>query len=174
MEDIRRRARASTGSIYHHFRSKEQLAAELYCEGVRVTQKVGLEAMVKHAGAERGVRALVRAYLEWVSENPSFATYLLTSQHAEFRESTEALVSRMNQEFAESLRDWVETRVGRGELPALPYDLYRAILFGPSEQFARYWLAGRTTTDLKEAARILAESAWRALQAHLRESRGAN
>ena len=35
MDDIRVQANASTGSLYHHFRSKEQLAAELYVEGIR-------------------------------------------------------------------------------------------------------------------------------------------
>lgn len=167
MEDIRQRAQASTGSIYHHFKSKEQLGAELYCEGVRATQEAGREAIARNPGAERGVRALVRGYLEWVNENPEFATYLLTSQHAEFMPSTEELVSRMNTEFAQNLREWVEICVSRGELPALEYDIYRAILFGPSEQFARYWLAGRTSTTLKKAARLLAEGAWNTLQALL-------
>ena len=125
--------------------------------------------MAKHAGAERGVRALVSGYLGWVSENPGFAKYLLTMRHAEFMESTERSVNEMNAEFAEGLREWVEGFVARGELPAIEYDLYRAILFGPSEQFARYWLADRTTTDLAKAGRLLAESAWNSLQALLKD-----
>jgi AcrR family transcriptional regulator len=39
LADIRVRAKASIGSIYHHFRSKEQLAAALYFKGVRDYQE---------------------------------------------------------------------------------------------------------------------------------------
>src|SRR5215475_5808955 len=35
LEDIRAKSGASIGSIYHHFRSKENLAATLYVEGLR-------------------------------------------------------------------------------------------------------------------------------------------
>lgn len=173
MEDIRKRARASTGSIYHHFKSKEQLAAELYREGVRATQRAGREAVQNNPGAERGIRALVGGYLAWVAENPQFATYLLTAKHAEFMAYTEQIVGPMNLEYARSLREWIEGHVARGDLPPLAYDVYRAILFGPSELFARYWLAGRTETNLKRAGRLLAESAWQALRAQLKPGPGA-
>jgi len=164
MEDIRSRAGASTGSIYHHFKSKEQLAAELYCEAVKATQSVGLAAIRDQGNAGTGVRRLVSAYLEWVSENPRLATYLLTMRHPEFMASSSAVVDRMNETFAKTLRDWLEGHVRTGALPALEYDVYRAILFGPSELFARFWLAGRTTTDLKQAGRLMAECAWSALE----------
>ena len=42
LADIRAKAGASTGSIYHHFGSKERIAADLYLDGVRQTQEAGL------------------------------------------------------------------------------------------------------------------------------------
>jgi len=36
---IRERAAASTGSIYHHFKSKDHLAAILYVEGIPLCQQ---------------------------------------------------------------------------------------------------------------------------------------
>ncbi len=50
MVDIRRKSNASTGSIYHHFKSKEQLAAEVYLEGIRDYQ----EGFVTALGRARG------------------------------------------------------------------------------------------------------------------------
>ena len=50
MDDIRRRAEASNGSVYHHFKSKEQLAAAVYLTAISEYQ-VGL---VKALGACRG------------------------------------------------------------------------------------------------------------------------
>ena len=38
MDDVRRRSGASIGSIYHHFGSKEDLAAALYVEDCATTR----------------------------------------------------------------------------------------------------------------------------------------
>jgi len=55
MADIRVRARASIGSIYHHFRSKEQLAAALYVEGLRDYQEGAFSPNLT-AAAERAMQ----------------------------------------------------------------------------------------------------------------------
>ena len=49
------RARASIGSIYHHFRSKEQLAAALYVEGLRDYQEGAFSPNLT-AAAERAMQ----------------------------------------------------------------------------------------------------------------------
>src|SRR5438552_16109180 len=76
MEEIRIRSNASTGSIYHHFTSKEQLAGELYIEGLRDYQDGLLRELKRHRRAEQGVRAVVDYHLKWVSCNPDWARYL--------------------------------------------------------------------------------------------------
>lgn len=173
MEDIRRRANASTGSIYHHFKSKEQLAADLYLYGIQEVQDVAFEAMLQHPGAERGIRALVATYLQWVEDNRELATYLLNMRYAEFMPASEPVLERMNEEFRARVYAWVDGHILRGDLPNLPVDLYRAILIGPSDYFARQWLRGRTETDLKEGAGLLGDAAWAALQGLLKAQRGA-
>ena len=44
-------------------------------------------------------------------------------------------------------------------------DLLFAVLIGPSEEFARRWLRGKTRTSFRHAADILAEAAWLSLDA---------
>src|SRR5205823_829248 len=89
MAEIRTRARASTGSIYHHFKSKEQIAAELYLEGVRSVQQHGLRALLRHERTEHGIRALVEAYLDWVQQNPVLAAFLFAVRHTDFVRAVE-------------------------------------------------------------------------------------
>ena len=65
MDDIRLRAGASTGSLYHHFKSKEQLAAELYLEGVRRYQQ-GLRRELGRHGVDP--RDVVRRHQAFVHQ----------------------------------------------------------------------------------------------------------
>ena len=82
LADIRAKAGASTGSIYHHFGSKEHIAANLYLEGVRQTQEAGLEALLRTKTARTGVTAQVGAYIDWVVEHPAMARFLFAMRHA--------------------------------------------------------------------------------------------
>src|SRR5262249_53945743 len=77
LEDIRRQARASVGTLYHYFPHKAGLAAELYVELLTRFQDGFLAELRAHASAEEGVKAGVRFYLRWVSANPRAAALLL-------------------------------------------------------------------------------------------------
>jgi len=168
MRDVQTRARASTGSLYYHFESKEQLAAALYVDGIRKTQAFRLAAMRRQRSAKGKIRALVRSYLAWVEANPKLASFLLGMRHAEFMASAEDEMTALNRDFEQGVREMLRPHIDRGEIRALGADVSRAVLTGPSEHFARQWLAGRTRTDLAQATRMLAETAWRALDGSAR------
>ncbi len=168
--DIKARAKVSTGSLYHHFTSKEQLFAELYLDSIRETQATSLRALRRAKSSEQGVRALVASYLRWVHREPEKAAFLLTMRRAEFMEEVEEELEAMNQELRTTLAEWIDQHVRTGELPLARTDLLMALLVGPSEDFARRWLRGRTTTSLREAAELLGEAAWNALRALAKHS----
>ena len=164
IDDIRARSGASTGSIYHHFESKEGVAAALYVEALERYRK-GFRAHVESARTARSlIRGIVQYHLDWALENPSWAKYLLHMRRAEsvkaidatLRESTAAFV----RDVGEHLRQWVE----RGELVALPYPLYAPLVIGPAQEVLRQWASGRKI-DLSAARDPLADAAWRALRA---------
>src|SRR5579884_1890407 len=60
LEDIRRAAGVSIGSIYHHFASKELLARSVYVEGVHAYQAAVLAELAQHDTARAGIEGLVR------------------------------------------------------------------------------------------------------------------
>jgi AcrR family transcriptional regulator len=66
IEEIRLAAGASIGSLYHHFASKDDLAAALYVEGLRDYQEGSVAQLRAHTGAEDGVKAAVVHHLRWV------------------------------------------------------------------------------------------------------------
>lgn len=165
MADIRVRAGASTGSIYHHFKSKEHLAARLYLEGVRSSQQSGLSSLMEQTRTDEGIRALVRAYLGWVEDHPELAAFLFAMRHADFMEPVEEELDRMNRETIDAATEWFRARLSRGELPDIAPDVLRAILYGPSAHFARRYLAGTADVDMGTAKQQLADAAWHALHA---------
>jgi AcrR family transcriptional regulator len=165
MADIRGRARASTGSIYHHFAGKEEVFAALYLDTVRRTQENAVRALRRPGTPRDAVRALVGSYLQWVSRNPERASFLLTMRRAEFGGSAQAELERLNARFSTEVVGWIGRHAARGVVPRLNTDVLGSLLIGPSEEFARRWLRGKTTTPLKTAAAQLADAAWATLRA---------
>ena len=165
IEDVRDASGASTGSIYHHFGSKLSLAAAIFVEGLAAYQKEVLDLLQRHPEAEAGVRALVRHYLDWMCANQSLARFLLASREPDLRGATDEALQELNARFYEETRAWREKQFAAGKLRELPPDVYRSVVLGPAEAYARRWLSGRAETPLAQAADMLAEAAWRAVRA---------
>lgn len=164
IEDVREASGASTGSIYHHFGSKEGLAAALFLEGLSGFQRRAVEVYAAHPAAEEGVRAVVHLYLEWVAEHPSLARFLLTSRAPSVRSATDPELRELNRRFFAATAAWREANIDAGAIRPLSADMYLAIVVGPAQAFARGWLAGRTQTPIEEATEALADAAWRAVR----------
>lgn len=164
LEHIRTRSKASTGSIYHHFRSKEQLAAAVYVEGVIDYQTGLLAELARHTEARAGIAAMVRYYLRWVAEHPDWARYLVRMRQAEFLAPTAQSLRELNRTLVREVARWFEPHIRAGTLRNLPKDLYIALLLGPSQEFVRQYLTSRAKTDIETASQVLAEATWRALE----------
>lgn len=164
IEDIRERSGASTGSIYHHFGSKEQVAAALFVDGLEQEQRHGVRVLHEAPSAEAGVRAFVTSYFRWVEANPLLAAYLLASRTDEVRNLTRPAVEELNRSFRREVREWLQPHIAAGSIRELPIDLYHFLWLAPAQDFARSWLAKRTQTPLAEAASVFADSAWTVLR----------
>lgn len=165
LADIRERAGASTGSIYHHFGAKEQIAASLYLEGVRQTQEAGLAALLRTRTARTGIAAQVGAYIDWVVEHPDMARFLFGMRHAPFLGDDEGTIAALNEDRQRRGADWFAERVVAGELPDLEPAMRWALVFGPCRHWAGSWLRGTTATPPEQAKRQIAVAALAALQA---------
>jgi AcrR family transcriptional regulator len=165
MEDIRIRSASSNGSIYHHFKSKEQLASAVYLEGIRDYQKGLVAAVASDPCAREGIVALVRYHMEWVARHNQWAKYLVRMRHESFMKDSEELLAMENAKFAEGVGAFVRKQISRGSLKPLPPDLFIAVLLGPCQEFVRLWLEGKTATDLSQACDALASAAWISLKA---------
>jgi AcrR family transcriptional regulator len=163
IEDIRRRSRASVGSIYHHFGDKDGIAGALYLDSMRSYQEGFLTALADAGSAREGVQRGVRHHLGWISERRELARFLLLGRDARAVVATERPLRELNGRFFAGVSKWTRGYVERGELRALRPELLTALWIGPSQELARHWLAGRSRVSLQEAAPVLADAAWRSL-----------
>src|SRR5262245_41994905 len=77
IDDVKTRATASTGSIYHHFRDKEGLAAEVYRHVLGEYHASLRQALPAWSSARALVRGIVRHLVVWVTTNRDAARFLV-------------------------------------------------------------------------------------------------
>jgi AcrR family transcriptional regulator len=164
MADVCGRARASVGSVYHHFKSKEQLAGALFLEGLGDYQRGLLRELDRIDAGRPGsgrrlVRTMVDHYLRWVESRADWARYLIEFGHAPFVRDVGEQLQGLNREFFARVEQSLAPAVGRGELRRLPRDLAFAVVFGPAREFARRWLRQQTETPMAAARRVLPDAA---------------
>jgi len=164
IEDIRRRSRASIGSIYHHFGGKAGMAAALYAEGLEDYQ-TGLLARMRRARSARAlVKSVVRQHLDWAEAHPAWARYLMGMRRLEAVAAIETRLREINQAFVREAVALVRPYMDRGEIAPLRLEILLASLFGPAQEFLRLWFSGRTDLGLRQARELLAETAWKSVQ----------
>jgi AcrR family transcriptional regulator len=168
---IRERSGASTGSIYHLFASKEEIAGAVYVDGLKGYQDGFLEVLAQRESAEATVRACVEYYLEWVEANERLARFIHHTRQAELVPSVKDELRSMNRVFFGRLAEIIHAHVEAGSIKEMPREIFYAVVMGPSHEHARHWLAGRRKVPLVEASRFLAQASWDAVRARAREER---
>ncbi len=189
MEQVRREAGVSNGSLYHHFGSRADLAARLLVEGMARSQQVVLDVLTGSSDAEpsvRGVvrsqqvvldvltgssdaepsvRGVVRAQLGWVEDHAELARLLYGDLPDEVLLAAEPLFGQQNRHYVDVVGGWLQSQAEQGTLARRPFGVSHALWLGPGQEFARHWLRGRSKLAPTDVAVDLADGAWRALAA---------
>ena len=165
MEQVRRAAGVSNGSLYHHFGSRADLGARLLVEGMARSQHVVLEILAGADDAERGVREVVRAGLRWVEEHADLARLIYGDLPDEVLRAAEPRFGQQNRHYVDIVGDWLQAHAEQGDLVVRPFGVSHALWLGPAQEFARHWLRGRSKLPPTAVASDLADGAWRALAA---------
>lgn len=163
IEDLRSGSGQSVGTIYHHFRNKEGVAAALFFAGFDDQSRVIAERTAVAADAQAMVAALVAAYVDWVTALPELAAFLFMAREtiaqgphgAELDQRLEARYGPIDARLTEGVR--------AGLIAELPAELIPALVLGGAESYCRGWLAGRREARPAAYAALLAQAAWRGI-----------
>jgi len=166
MSDICTRSNSSIGSIYHHFKSKEQLAATVYLEGIKNYQDGYLDALEKQETAREGITRVVNYHLHWIVKHSEWSRYLFKEVNAKFLGETKETFKHLNDEFFKRAGTWFKKHMQTGELKKLPPDIFISILMGPCQTFSRQYLFHQTCSDIDKAGKEISLAVWQALKAN--------
>jgi AcrR family transcriptional regulator len=161
MDQVRQLAGVSNGSLYHHFPTKAVLADALYVDTLHGFHAALLAPIANDAGAEEGVKALVRAHVSWVTKHPDRASLLhKLKRDGDVTETSEG-ISGANTKVFGALKAWIRGRTEVGDMRALPFHVWMALVFGPAMSLTGRWVNGPCVTQKEREA--LERAAWSAV-----------
>lgn len=163
MQDIHALSGASMGSIYHHFESKERLAADLYVAGLSALHNEMLRSLTGKQSAETGIKRMVLAYIRWFKQQPDWGLYLFQGLSAQYLEVDGERVREENARLRREMWEWLHPHIASGAIADLPRELYGPLMLGPTREFLQQWLIHRTPANVTRMSHELADAAWRAV-----------
>ncbi len=157
MQDIRREARVSIGSIYHHFKSKEALAKALYQDLLNRMEQMMAGIMERHQSTHDRARAVIAALFDMVETSPQAVQFILYAKHREFLPCEKPVCA--SRPF-EMMRDMVSQGIERGEISDLDPVVATASLFGGAIRLIHLRLDGAVQGPLDRFLDQIWECAW--------------
>jgi len=162
MSAIRERSGASTGSIYHFFGSKAEMAAALL-QAATSEWSLHSQALGMSDDAEQAVKASVSGFLQWGQQNPRLFAFmddmLARSRFSVGFEPAAVLLDKGRQAAAAAYARWVSEKRVRD----LPWDVAYALIMGPAYAVLRNSAGARIP---EENIAELARSAWLSVARH--------
>ena len=163
IQDICKRAGASIGSIYHHFKSKEQLASAVYMDGIVEYQEGLIVSMEQEANVPDGIRAIIHFHLNWVADNFNRSRFLFQRRHDDFMKFVEDELTTINANFAHRFASWFKNNVADDQIGKIPPDILSALILGPCLEYTRLYLNGSSSTTVNAAEKRLIKATLKSL-----------
>ncbi|MDO7245722.1 TetR/AcrR family transcriptional regulator [Acinetobacter pittii] len=164
IEMIRSKSDSSVGAIYHHFKNKEGIVATLFFAALDDQAALRDNYLETTKSLQEVLYAFIHSYVDWVSEQPEFAKFLITARFSVMQdEDQERLIQKnklRNQKIFNAISNYVEA----GFLTSIPHELLLSLVIGSTENYCRAWLSQRVTSNPKVYKDILAKAAWDSLQ----------
>ncbi|MCL6687907.1 TetR/AcrR family transcriptional regulator [Pseudomonas sp. R3.Fl] len=165
IEMIRDRSGASIGSLYHHFGNRERIIGALYLEGIGQYAALLDAGLREGMSAEATVRLFVTCYIDWVVAHPDWARFILHNRgRVEAGEMGEQL-REANRQQGRRIAELLAVHRQAGAFREMPFELFNSVVIGPTHDYVRNWLAGRTRVELADCRDLLAQIAWESVRA---------
>jgi len=162
VDDIRVAAEASVGSLYHHFPGgKPALVDAVLAEWLGHYRVEALDVLAAADGHEAGVRGVVTHFLRWAQAHPAAARVLLRFEVDAADERTGSTTGGV--EFFRTVTGWLAAQSPPRATPT-PIAVLVPLWIGPTKEYARAWLAGRSTDPPALAGPVLADAAWESVR----------
>ncbi len=170
--DISRQSRCSVGSIYHHFLNKEEIADQLYKEGIKQFREALSQAIPENGNLREIICSIVIAFLTFAETHDLLSRYLWLARHSEFLsdkvvEPTVVGFDKLGRDLTKAIKAGIR----KGEILPLKAEIIWSIIFGMPLSYLRDWLDGYNREQPSVVAPALADAAWAALRGTKKNSK---
>jgi hypothetical protein len=112
------------------------------------------------ADPEAAVKGLVRLHLEWTEEDRDRAVLVSRNRNEVAAGPLGERLAARNREWFSTMKAWINCQAEAGRIEPVSFNLLHAVVFAPTQEIAKLWLAGRLKRPLDSYADALGEAAW--------------
>ena len=135
--------------------------AEKVTEELELYQQLSIEMATANAESpEAVVKGLVRLHLSWTEENPDTARLIGRHRNEVINGPQRDRLMASNARYFKAMKEWIDLQANTGRLPAISFNLMHAVIFAPTQEVAKLWLAGRLKKPLADYIEPLGDAAW--------------
>jgi len=160
--DIARTAQVSVGSIYHHFKDKEDVARALFVGLMEGLQEALAKIAHDNATAHDRCRAVMAMLFELTESNRDAMDFMLYAKHRDFLPSERPVCS--SKPF-ETMRAFVQDGMENGEIRNMDVMVATSCLFGGAIRLITARLDGVLAEPLPDRLDAVWDCAWRGVAA---------
>jgi len=160
MRDITRESAVSTGSVYHHFKDKEGVAAALYQSMIERMRTEFQQIIDTHESAHDQCYAVMALLFRITEQEPETMMFMLYTKHREFLPDERPVCSSRPFEI---MRSMVEYGMERGEIEQRDVLVASTCLFGGAIRMITSYLDGIVEKPLMEYLDDIYACSWRAV-----------
>lgn len=160
--DMARAAQVSVGSIYHHFKDKEDVARALFVGLMEGLQEALAKIAHDNATAYDRCRAVMAMLFELTESNRDAMDFMLYAKHRDFLPSERPVCS--SKPF-ETMREFVQDGMENGEIRNMDVMVATSCLFGGAIRLITARLDGVLAEPLPDRLDAVWDCAWRGVAA---------
>lgn len=160
--DMAQAAQVSVGSIYHHFKDKEDVARALYLSLVAWLDEELARIARDNATAHDRCRVVMTMLFELTESNRDAMDFMLYAKHRDFLPSERPVCS--SKPF-ETMREFVQEGMTKGEIRQMDVMVATSCLFGGAIRLITARLDGVLAEPLPDRLDAVWGCAWRGIAA---------
>ncbi len=162
VQDVARVSGASIGSIYHHFKDKEDIARALYQHHLDFMSEAIETIIIRHGSVQERCRAIMAMLFEFTERQPAAMAFMLYAKHREFLPGARPVCSSRPFEL---MRKIVAMGIETGEIRALDPVIASSAMFGGALRLIAARLDDVIDWPLDERIDEVWSCAWRGIEA---------
>lgn len=160
IKDIAREADVAEGTLYRHWKGKEELAQELFYNNMKRFKEELEGALRGVSGTKNKLKQAIVAFYAFAQREPLLYKFLILSSHYELRE----LLPRTPKPL-EVIMGIVREGIEAGELKQIELPFAGAIIVGTITKLSDFKRMGLIQGELEEYIDPVTEVLWKALKA---------